>query len=62
MTTGATIHTSEGLKMAVACRDRHPIIPKTKIVSDSQFTSFDQSQADQQASEDDQTSEVAAKC
>jgi beta-ring hydroxylase len=63
MTTGATIHTTEGLKMTVTCRNRQPIIPnlETKIVSDSQFTSFDQSQADQQASEDDQTSKVTAK-
>lgn len=63
MTTGATIHTTEGLKMTVTRRTRHPIIPnlETKIVSDSQFTNFDQSEVDQQASKDDQTSEVAAK-
>ncbi|GJN22559.1 hypothetical protein PR202_gb10137 [Eleusine coracana subsp. coracana] len=38
MTTGATIHTTEGLKMTVTRRTKPPVIPnlKMKVVSDSQ--------------------------
>ncbi|GJM87357.1 hypothetical protein PR202_ga03303 [Eleusine coracana subsp. coracana] len=38
MTTGATIHTTEGLKMTVTQRTKPPVIPnlKMKVVSDSQ--------------------------
>lgn len=38
MTTGATIHTTEGLKMTVTRRTRAPVIPnlEMKIISDSQ--------------------------
>ncbi|KAJ4805990.1 Cytochrome P450 CYP97A16 [Rhynchospora pubera] len=63
MTTGATIHTTEGLNMTVTRRRRQPIIPKLerKIVSDSPLTRLDQSEDDQVASEDDQTSEVTAR-
>lgn len=62
MTTGATIHTTEGLKMTVTCRTR-PIIPnlETKVVSDSQSTSFDQSEIEKLPTKGDQTSEVTAK-
>ncbi|KAF3320363.1 protein LUTEIN DEFICIENT 5 [Carex littledalei] len=63
MTTGATIHTTEGLKMTVTRRTRPPIIPnlETKVVSDSQSTSFDQSEIEKLPSKGDQTSEVTAK-
>lgn len=38
MTTGATIHTTEGLKMTVTRRTKPPVIPnlEMKVVSDSQ--------------------------
>lgn len=38
MTTGATIHTTEGLKMTVTRRTKPPVIPnlEMKIISDSQ--------------------------
>lgn len=38
MTTGATIHTTEGLKMTVTRRTKPPVIPnlEMKFVSDSQ--------------------------
>lgn len=40
MTTGATIHTTEGLKMTVTRRTKPPVIPnlEMKIISDSQET------------------------
>ncbi|KAJ1694665.1 hypothetical protein LUZ63_011363 [Rhynchospora breviuscula] len=63
MTTGATIHTTEGLNMTVTRRRRQPIIPKLerKIISDNPSTCLDQSEDEQVASEDDQTSEVTAR-
>ncbi|KAF3335461.1 protein LUTEIN DEFICIENT 5 [Carex littledalei] len=63
MTTGATIHTTEGLKMTVTRRTMPPIIPnlETKVVSDSQSTSFDQSEIEKLPTKGDQTSEVTAK-
>jgi protein required for attachment to host cells len=65
MTTGATIHTTEGLKMTVTRQNKHPIFPnletKNLIQRAIHKSGFDQSQADQQASEDDQTSEIASK-
>lgn len=63
MTTGATIHTTEGLKMTVTRRTRPPIIPnlETKVVSDSQSTTFDQSEIEKLPTKGDQTSEVTAK-
>lgn len=38
MTTGATIHTTKGLKMTVTRRTKPPVIPnlEMKVVSDSQ--------------------------
>lgn len=63
MTTGATIHTTEGLKMTVTRRTMPPIIPNlgTKIlrVDGDQSLSLTPSTVSSSLSEEDQEGEVS---
>ncbi|EHA8591275.1 putative protein LUTEIN DEFICIENT 5, chloroplastic [Cocos nucifera] len=63
MTTGATIHTTEGLKMTVTCRTMPPIIPNLEMkvlrVDGDQPLNSTPSTVSSNISEEDQEGEVS---